>query len=154
VIGDLMSLRKLPGVAEVAMQAGRYAGSRIRRQTLGEDAGKPFRYYDLGSAAYIARGNAVMAAGPVKISGLAGWVGWLFIHIAFLTGYRNRLGAILSWWAAFTREGRRERAFTTSQVGVVADVYAPYVPAARPGGSKTPAEPATRPAGRRRAKPG
>jgi len=133
VIGDLMSLRKLPGVAEVAMQGGLYAGSRIRRQALGEDTGKPFRYYDLGSAAYIARGNAVMAAGPVKISGLAGWVGWLFIHIAFLTGYRNRLGAILSWWAAFTREGRRERAFTTSQVGVVADVYAPYVPAARPG---------------------
>jgi len=68
-----------------------------------------------------------MSAGPMQISGLTGWVGWLFIHIAFLTGYRNRLGAILTWWTAFTRDRRRERAFTTSQVGVVADVYAPVV---------------------------
>jgi NADH:ubiquinone reductase (H+-translocating) len=139
VIGDVMSLGKLPGVAEVAMQSGMYAGHRIRREAEGQPAGRPFRYHDLGSAAYIARGNAVMAAGPVQIGGLAGWVGWLFIHIAFLTGYRNRLGAILTWWAAFTRDSRRERAFTTRQVGVVADVYSPYVPAARPG------EPATRP---------
>ena len=73
------------------------------------------------------------AAGPMQISGLAGWVGWLFIHIAFLTGYRNRLGAILTWWTAFTRDRRRERAFTTSQVGVVADIYAPIIPVPRPG---------------------
>jgi NADH:ubiquinone reductase (H+-translocating) len=133
VIGDVMSLRKLPGVAEVAMQSGLYAGSRIRHQALREPFSRPFRYYDLGSAAYISRGNAVMSAGPVKISGFAGWVGWLFIHIAFLTGYRNRLGAILSWWVSFTGDGRRERAFTTREVGVVTDVYAPFVPPARPG---------------------
>jgi len=148
VIGDLMSLGKLPGVAEVAMQAGFYAGSRIRHQSLGEDFSKPFRYHDLGSAAYIARGNAVMAAGPLKVSGFPGWIGWLFIHIAFLTGYRNRFGAILTWWVAFTRDRRRERAFTTRQVGVVADVYAPYVPAARPP------ESAPAPAPGQRAKPG
>jgi NADH:ubiquinone reductase (H+-translocating) len=127
VIGDLMSLDKLPGVAEVAMQGGLYAGHRIRREAEGRETGKPFRYHDLGSAAYISRGKAVMSAGPMQISGLAGWVGWLFIHIAFLTGYRNRLGAILTWWSAFTRDRRRERAFTTSQVGVVADVYAPLI---------------------------
>ena len=69
-----------------------------------------------------------MSAGPMQISGLAGWVGWLFIHIAFLTGYRNRFGAILTWWTAFTRDRRRERAFTTRQVGVVADVYATIIP--------------------------
>ncbi len=133
VIGDLMSLDKLPGVAEVAMQGGLYAGHRIRREAAGRASAKPFRYHDLGSAAYIARGNAVMSAGPLKISGLVGWVGWLFIHIAFLTGYRNRLGAILTWWSAFTRDRRRERAFTTRQVGVVTDIYAAVIPAARPG---------------------
>ena len=117
VIGDLMSLDKLPGVAEVAMQGGLYAGHRIRREAEGRDSGKPFRYRDLGSAAYISRGNAVMSAGPLQISGFPGWVGWLFIHIAFLTGYRNRLGAILTWWSAFTRDRRRERAFTTREVG-------------------------------------
>jgi NADH dehydrogenase len=133
VIGDLMSLDKLPGVAEVAMQGGLYAGHRIRREAEGRDSGKPFRYHDLGSAAYISRGNAVMSAGRLQISGFLGWVGWLFIHIAFLTGYRNRLGAILTWWSAFTRDRRRERAFTTSEVGQVADVYTAVIPAARAG---------------------
>ena len=143
VIGDLMSLDKLPGVAEVAMQGGLYAGHRIRREAEGEDPGKPFRYHDLGGAAYIARGNAIMSAGPVQLSGFPGWVGWLFIHIAFLTGYRNRFGAILTWWSAFTRDRRRERAFTMRQVGVVADVYAPVIPSARSGEPASDGEPVT-----------
>jgi NADH dehydrogenase len=124
VIGDLMSLRKLPGVAEVAMQAGWYAGNRIQRKVAGRAAAGPFRYRDVGSAAYISRGRAVLSAGPLRLGGFAGWVAWLFIHIAFLTGYRNRVGAILTWWVAFTRDSRRERAFTTAQVGVLSDVYA------------------------------
>ena len=143
VIGDVMSLDKLPGVAEVAMQSGLYVGSRIRRAAEGRDSGKPFRYHDLGSAAYLSRGKAVVSAGPLQISGFPGWVGWLFIHIAFLTGYRNRIGAILTWWAAFTRDRRRERAFATHQVGVVVDMYAPNVPAARSGEPMTSSEPAT-----------
>jgi NADH dehydrogenase len=143
VIGDLMSLGKLPGVAEVAMQGGLYAGHRIKREAEGLDPGKPFRYHDLGGAAYISRGNAIMTAGPLQISGFLGWVGWLFIHIAFLTGYRNRLGAILTWWSAFMRDRRRERAFTTREVGVVADIYTAVLPAARAGQPVTDGEPAT-----------
>jgi NADH dehydrogenase FAD-containing subunit len=103
VVGDMMSLNKLPGVAEVAMQSGLYAGNRIRREVAGRPAGKPFRYHDLGLAAYISRGRAVVAVGPLHFGGLPGWVVWLFIHIAFLTGYRNRLDAVLTWWLAFTR---------------------------------------------------
>jgi NADH:ubiquinone reductase (H+-translocating) len=125
VVGDLMSLRKLPGVAEVAMQSGLYAGRRIRRELAGGGPAKPFKYHDLGSAAYICRGRAVVSAGPLRIGGFAGWLIWLFIHIAFLTGYRNRLGAIFTWWVAFTRDVRRERAFTTRQVGRVRDLYEP-----------------------------
>jgi NADH:ubiquinone reductase (H+-translocating) len=143
VIGDLMSLDKMPGVAEVAMQGGLYAGHRIRHLAAGRVSDKPFRYHDLGSAAYISRGKAVMSAGPMQISGFAGWVGWLFIHIAFLTGYRNRFGAILTWWSAFTRDRRRERAFTMRQVGVVTDVYAALIPAARPGKPVTDGEAVT-----------
>ena len=143
VIGDLMSLGELPGVAEVAMQGGLYAGHRIGREAQGRDSAKPFRYHDLGGAAYISRGNAIMSAGPLQISGFPGWVGWLFIHIAFLTGYRNRLGAILTWWSAFTRDRRRERAFTMRQVGVVTDVYAAVIPAARHGEPVAPGEPVT-----------
>jgi NADH dehydrogenase len=123
VLGDMMSLDKLPGVAEVAMQSGLYAGNRIRRQASGDLAEKPFRYHDLGSAAYISRGRAVVSAGPLKVGGFLGWVIWLFIHIAFLTGFRNRLGALLTWWLAFTRDIRRERTFTTQQIETLRDVY-------------------------------
>ncbi len=135
VIGDMMSLRGLPGVAEVAMQTGLYAGHRVRRMILDEHAAtKPFRYRDLGSAAYVSRGRAVVSAGPLRLSGLPGWFVWLFIHIAFLTGYRNRLGAILTWWIAFTRDIRRERAYTTRAVGRVRDVYEPAEASTRDAG--------------------
>jgi NADH dehydrogenase len=91
-----------------------------------------FRYYDLGSAAYISRGYAVVSAGRVRLHGFAGWVSWLFIHIAFLTGYRNRFGAVLTWWVAFTRDRRRERAFTTAVVGRARDVYTGPAPRTAP----------------------
>lgn len=124
VVGDTMSLRKLPGVAEVAMQSGRYAGRRIKRGMAGRPV-KPFKYRDLGSAAYIARGNAVVCVGPLRLSGFIAWVVWLFIHVAFLTGFRNRIGAMLSWWVTFTRDVRRERVFTARAVGRLPAIYAP-----------------------------
>jgi NADH dehydrogenase len=124
VIGDMMSLGKLPGVAEVAMQTGLHAGHQIRRAISGQPSSKSFRYRDLGSAAYISRGRAVVSAGRLQFGGFPGWVVWLFIHIAFLTGYRNRVGAILTWWVAFTRDVRRERAFTTAQISGLGDLYA------------------------------
>jgi NADH dehydrogenase len=159
VLGDMMSLDKLPGVAEVAMQSGLYAGHRIRHRVSGNVEEKPFRYHDLGSAAYISRGRAVVSAGPLKVGGFLGWVIWLFIHIAFLTGFRNRVGALFTWWFAFTRDIRRERTFTTQQIETLGDVYTrplgpmetaavpqvadePSSPA-RPGGSPPGGEPRT-----------
>ena len=124
VIGDLMSRDNLPGVAEVAMQGGLYAGRRIRHELTGRGAKGSFRYRDLGSAAYISRGHAVIATRRLHFDGFLGWVSWLFIHIAFLTGYRNRIGAVMTWALAFTRDTRRERAFTTSMIDQADDVYA------------------------------
>jgi NADH:ubiquinone reductase (H+-translocating) len=124
VAGDLMSLDHLPGLAEVAMQSGSYAGHRIRRQV--ERRGstqKPFRYRDLGSAAYISRGRAVVSLGPVHLSGFLGWLTWLGIHLAFLTTFRNRLTALLTWTVAFSRETRRERAITMAQMVPGRDLY-------------------------------
>jgi NADH:ubiquinone reductase (H+-translocating) len=123
VTGDMMCLDKLPGMAEVAMQTGLYAGRRIRQEARGETFDKPFRYHDLGSAAYISRGRAVISAGKLNFGGFPGWCAWLFIHIAFLTGYRNRVGAVLGWWFAFTRDVRRERGFTLDDVPVTGDAY-------------------------------
>jgi NADH dehydrogenase len=135
ITGDVMSLNKLPGVAEVAMQTGLYAGRRIRHEVAGRAAAKPFRYYDLGSAAYLSRGRAVVSVGRLQFGGFPGWVVWLFIHIGFMTGYRNRFGALLSWWFAFTRGLRRERTFTTKQVGITSDVYDDLPPASPGTGS-------------------
>jgi NADH dehydrogenase len=123
VPGDLMSLDGLPGVAEVAMQGGLYAGRHIGHAAEGRPLDKPFRYRDLGTAAYISRGSAVVSVGKLHFSGFIGWWVWLFVHIGFLTGYRNRIGAILSWWFAFTRDLRRERTYTVREVGLVRDVY-------------------------------
>jgi NADH:ubiquinone reductase (H+-translocating) len=123
VVGDTMSLRKLPGVAEVAMQSGLYVGDRIKNQVAGKPTDKPFTYHDLGSAAYLSRGKAVVSAGPLQTCGFLGWWVWLFIHIGFLTGYRNRVGALLSWWFAFTRDLRRERTFTTEYIDTTRDIY-------------------------------
>jgi Glycosyl hydrolases family 15 len=69
------------------------------------------------------------------MSGFAGWVGWLFLHIAFLTGFRNRVGALLTWWTAFIRDIRKERAYTNRAVGMVQDVHEPRlaVPSPRLG---------------------
>jgi NADH:ubiquinone reductase (H+-translocating) len=128
VLGDIMSLDHLPGVAEVAIQSGLYAGHRIRVRASGgaREGGtvKPFRYRDLGSAAYISRGRAVVSAGPLRTGGFIAWWIWLFIHIATLTGFRNRIGAVLTWWLAFTKDSRPERAFTVVDVRqTVGDAY-------------------------------
>ncbi|HEU4547065.1 MAG TPA: NAD(P)/FAD-dependent oxidoreductase [Microlunatus sp.] len=126
VVGDLMSLGGLPGVAEVAMQSGFYAGRRIRRQVEQRvEKPRPFRYHDLGSAAYISRGRAVVSVGRFRASGFIGWLAWLGIHLAFLTTFRNRLGAVLTWAIAFSRETRRERAVTMTQIIPGQDLYAP-----------------------------
>ena len=123
VTGDLMCLDKLPGVCEVAMQTGLYAGRRITQEAQGHAYDKPFRYRDLGSAAYISRGHAVVSAFGLQFGGFLGWWAWLFIHIGFLTGFRNRVGAVMSWWFAFARDLRRERTFTVDDTPVPSGAY-------------------------------
>jgi NADH dehydrogenase len=135
VTGDVMCLDKLPGVAEVAMQSGLYAGNKIRHEAEGKTYDKPFRYRDLGSAAYISRGRAVVSAFGLNFGGFLGWWVWLFIHIGFLTGYRNRLGAILGWWFAFTRDLRRERTFTIDDMPAPSGAYGDLHGPGHPGGT-------------------
>lgn len=128
VVGDMMSLDDLPGMAEVAMQSGRYAARRIKRRAAGDENVAPFRYRDLGIAAYVSRGHAVVAIGRLRFDGLLGWFVWLFIHLAFLTGFRARVGAILTWSVAFTREARRERVFTVEEIDTSRNLYQRSLP--------------------------
>ena len=116
VVGDLMDLGGLPGVAEVAMQSGRHAATTIRRRLGGDDAPRPFRYRDLGSMAAISRFNAVVTVGPLKASGFVGWVMWLFVHLMFLTGFKNRVAVLFNWLVAFVGRGRPQRTITAQQV--------------------------------------
>jgi NADH dehydrogenase len=116
VVGDLMALGDLPGMAEVALQSGQHAAATIHRRAMGDDAPRPFRYYDLGSLATISRFNAVARIGPLRFGGLAGWVVWLVVHLTLLTGFKNRLGALAHWTISFLGRGRAERTITEQQV--------------------------------------
>ncbi|MCG5434083.1 NAD(P)/FAD-dependent oxidoreductase [Mycobacterium sp. MYCO198283] len=122
VIGDLAGRDGLPGVAENAMQGGLHAAACIRRDLEGRRR-KDFHYHDLGSAAYISRGHALLQAGPVKLTGKLGWLGWGFIHIAFLTGVRNRFSTLGTWLATIARANRSDRSFILGGSGHPEEPY-------------------------------
>lgn len=113
-IGDMMALNDLPGVAEVAMQSGIHAANTIKRRLHGKEAAK-FTYRDLGSMATISRFHAVVSFKGVRVSGFPGWLMWLFVHITFLTGFKNRLSAMFHWSSTFLSGGRAERTITLRQ---------------------------------------
>jgi NADH:ubiquinone reductase (H+-translocating) len=109
VIGDLASLKDkdgkpLPGVAPVAMQQGKATGRNIARELQGKPR-QNFNYVDKGSLATIGRAAAVAQFGKIHISGFLAWLSWLFIHIFFLIGFRNRIIVLIQWaWSYFTYE--------------------------------------------------
>ncbi len=106
VIGDLAHLEQdgkpVPGIAPAAMQAGRHAASNLLR-SLGGQERLPFRYHDKGMLATIGRGAAVAHIGSIRASGYLAWLLWLFVHIFFLIGFRNRLIVMIQWaWSYIT----------------------------------------------------
>jgi NADH:ubiquinone reductase (H+-translocating) len=109
VIGDLAALKDkhgqwLPGVAPVAILQGKAVADSIRRD-LEHQARKSFHYHDKGSLATIGRAAAVAQFGKLHISGFIAWLSWLFVHILFLIGFRNRLIVMIQWaWSYFTYE--------------------------------------------------
>jgi len=109
VVGDTASLdqdgKPLPGVAQVAMQQGRYVGKLIRNRETERAAPPPFRYFDKGNMAVIGRGFAILDSGPVKMSGLQAWLAWAFIHLLYLPASGNRLRVwTQAMWSYFTRQ--------------------------------------------------
>jgi len=107
VTGDLASATRhngqpVPGVAPAAIQMGKFAASQIKRSVAGQPREK-FEYWDKGSLATIGRSRAVADFGKLHISGYFAWLAWLFIHLLFLIGFRNRLFVISEWaWAYLT----------------------------------------------------
>jgi NADH dehydrogenase len=109
VAGDLASLKDergqpVPGLAPAAIQEGKYVAKTILRDLNGE-AREDFHYWDKGTLATIGRAAAVANFGKVHISGFIAWLSWLFIHIFFLIGFRNRLLVFIQWaWSYVTYE--------------------------------------------------
>ena len=106
-IGDMTHLveggRPLPGVAQVAIQQGRYVARAIQARLHGAAAPEPFHYVDLGNMAVIGRASAVVDTRQFKLSGFVAWLGWAFIHLIKLIGLENRVKVFLAWgWHYFT----------------------------------------------------
>lgn len=107
VIGDTASAmqdgKPLPGVAQVALQGGRYVASVIIDRVEGKELNKPFHYRDKGNLATVGRSYAIVDLGKIHLTGFFAWLMWLAVHIYFLVGFRNRLVAIFQWaWTYFT----------------------------------------------------
>jgi NADH dehydrogenase len=112
VVGDMMALDGLPGVAQVAIQSGEYAADQIGRRLRGEPTGRPFRYKDKGAMATVSRFHAVASIGRLRVGGLPAWVLWLAVHLFYLVGFKNRLTTVLHWAYSFIGRGRAERVIT------------------------------------------
>jgi len=107
VVGDTASLdqdgKPLPGVAQVAIQQGRYAGKLIHRVVLGKSRPVPFRYFDKGNMAVVGKGFAVLQTGKVHLSGFLAWLAWAGVHLQFLAQSSLRASVFLQWvWTYIT----------------------------------------------------
>ncbi|MBO1751685.1 NAD(P)/FAD-dependent oxidoreductase [Actinotalea sp. BY-33] len=116
VIGDMMALDDLPGVAQVAMQSGKHAAGEISRRLRGETQRRPFRFQDKGSMATVSRFYAIAEVGGREVSGVLAWVLWLGVHVFYLIGFKNRVTTLLHWFVSFVGRGRSERTATLQQV--------------------------------------
>lgn len=111
VIGDLARIELVPGVAPAAVQMGRAAADNVLRTLRGKPR-LPFRYSDKGMLATIGRGAAVAQLGRWKFSGYFAWLLWLFVHIFFLIGFRNRLLVMIQWAWSYVTYDRGARLIT------------------------------------------
>ena len=116
VVGDMISLDNLPGVAQVAIQGAKYAGKEIRNRIHNKPPQGPFKYFDKGSMATISRFSAVALVGRIRVTGFVAWLMWLVVHLLYLTGYKNRITALGHWAISFLGSGRSERATTEQQI--------------------------------------
>ena len=107
VVGDTASLdqngKPLPGVAQVALQQGRYAGKLIHSRIVGGSTPKPFKYFDKGNMAVVGKGFAVLQTGKIHLSGFSAWLAWAAVHLEFLTTSSLRVSVFVQWvWTYVT----------------------------------------------------
>ena len=113
VAGDIVRMQDadgqaVPGVAPAASQMGRHVARLLKREVAGKPR-LPFDYLDKGIMAIIGKNHAVVKSGVLRLRGWIAWCAWLFIHIAFLIGFRNRLAVLLGWAFAYLRDNPEAR---------------------------------------------
>jgi NADH:ubiquinone reductase (H+-translocating) len=119
VVGDLMFVPGVPGMAQGAIQGAHYATKLIKHAIKGQDdpaARKPFKYFDKGSMATISRFNAVAQVGKLEFAGFFAWLAWLVLHLFYLVGHKNRFTAVLAWTISFLGRSRGQMAITSQMI--------------------------------------
>jgi len=116
VVGDMMSLNRLPGVVQVAIQGARFSAKAIRARTAGHPTEPEFTYHDKGSMATISRFSAVADLGKIKFTGFIAWVLWLAVHVVYVVGFKSRVTTVLGWAVSSLGRGRGQRTVTQQQV--------------------------------------
>lgn len=119
VIGDLMSMQGVPGMAQGAIQGAHYATTAIKNGLKGHDDPpnrKPFKYFDKGSMATVSRFSAVAQVGKLEFGGFIAWLAWLVLHLYYLIGHRNRIAAMFAWGISFLGRTRGQMAITSQMV--------------------------------------
>ncbi|HEY4796723.1 MAG TPA: NAD(P)/FAD-dependent oxidoreductase [Mycobacterium sp.] len=125
VIGDMASVPGVPGMAQGAIQAAKYAARAIRaeieaanpavREPFHRAAREPFHYLDKGSMATVSRFSAVAKVGRLEFSGPVAWVAWLLLHLAYLVGFKTKVSTIISWTTTFLTMNRGQLTITGRQ---------------------------------------
>ncbi len=116
VIGDMVAMEGLPGVAQGAIQTGRHAADQILRRLRGQETGQAFEYHDKGSMATISRFRAVMKRGRIELTGVPAWVAWLAVHLFYIIGFKTQVTTLMHWAVSFVGRDRAERTVTEQQV--------------------------------------
>ena len=116
VVGDMIALDNLPGVAQVAIQGAKYAAKEIDNRLEGKAPQAPFKYFDKGSMAIISRFRAVAMVGKLRLTGVVAWLMWLGVHLVYLTGFKNQVSALMRWAITFLSNDRSERTTTEQQI--------------------------------------
>ncbi|AKS34084.1 NAD(P)/FAD-dependent oxidoreductase [Mycolicibacterium goodii] len=117
VVGDMAAVEGVPGVAQGAIQGGRYAAKIIKREVSGTSPKirSPFEYFDKGSMATVSRFSAVAKVGPVEFAGFFAWLCWLVLHLVYLVGFRTKIATLLSWGTTFLSTKRGQLTITEQQ---------------------------------------
>ncbi|MDP9801548.1 NADH dehydrogenase [Arcanobacterium wilhelmae] len=116
VVGDMMSLDGVPGVAQGAIQPGRFAARAIKDRLAGREPAAKFEYKDKGSMATIAKSKAVVKIGKLEMGGFFAWLAWCGLHLFALTGFKSRLSTLMRWSMSYLSRHRSARAVTNQQL--------------------------------------